>query len=100
MRKFLLRFILISGALAGIAYWKKDQILDALIQHSIDVDHINGSVDHVIDKAEIVKQKVSEAKQVFNDSKDVIQDLESDITKYSTDIQPLIGNIKNELKDK
>ena len=42
MRKFLLRFILISGALAGIAYWKKDQILDALIQHSIDVDHING----------------------------------------------------------
>ena len=100
MRKFLLRFILISGALAGIAYWKKDKIMDVLIQHSIDVDHINGSVDNVIDKAEIVKQKVSEAKQVFNDSKDVIQDLESDITKYSTDIQPLIGNIKNELKDK
>ena len=100
MRKFLLRFILISGALAGISYWKKDQILDALIQHSIDVDRINGSVDNVIDKAEIVKQKVSEAKQIFNDYKDVIQDLESDITKYSTDIQPLIGNIKNELKNK
>ena len=100
MRKFLLRFILISGALAGISYWKKDQILDELIQHSIVVDHINGSVGNVIDKAEIVKQKVSEAKQFFNDSKDVIQDLESDITKYSTDIQPLIGNIKNELKDK
>lgn len=100
MKKFLLRFILISGALAGIAYLKKDQILDALIQHSIDVDRINGSVDNVIDKAEIVKQKVSEAKQVFNDSKDVIQNLETDITKYSTDIQPLIGNIKDELKDK
>ena len=100
MRKFLLRFILISGALAGIAYWKKDQILDALIQHSIDVDRINESVDNVINKAEIVKQKVSEAKRVFNDSKDVIQDLKTDINKYSTDIQPLIGNIKDELKDK
>ncbi len=100
MKKFLLRFILISGALAGIAYWKKDQILDALIQHSIDVDRINGSVDNVINKAEIVKQKVSEAKRVFNDSKDVIQDLKTDINKYSTDIQPLIGNIKDELKDK
>ena len=42
MRKFLLRFILISGALAGIVDWEKDQILDALIQHSIDIDHING----------------------------------------------------------
>ena len=100
MKKFLLRFILISGALAGIAYWKKDQILDALIQHSIDVDRINGSVDNVINKAEIVKQKVSKAKRVFNDSKDVIQDLKTDINKYSTDIQPLIGNIKNEPKDK
>ncbi|KRM53348.1 hypothetical protein [Ligilactobacillus araffinosus] len=100
MKKFLLRFLLISGALAGIAYWKKDQILDVLIQHSIDVDRINGSVDNVIDKAEIVKQKISEAKQTLNNSKDVIQSFEDDITKYSTDIQPLVENIKNKLKDK
>lgn len=100
MKKFLLRFLLISGALSGIAYWKKDQILDVLIQHSIDVDRINGSVDNVIDKAEIVKQKISEAKQTLNNSKDVIQSFEDDITKYSTDIQPLVENIKNKLKDK
>lgn len=100
MKKFLLRFLLISGALAGIAYWKKDQILDVLIQHSIDVDRINGSVDNVIDKAEIVKQKISEAKQTLNNSKDVIQSFEDDVTKYSTDIQPLVENIKNKLKDK
>lgn len=100
MKKFIFRFVLISGAVIGIAYWKKDQILDALIQHSIDVDRINQSVDDMLDKAEIVKAKVSEAKQVFNNSKETISDLSTDISDYTADIKPIVNNIKDELNHK
>ncbi|MGX5377341.1 hypothetical protein ACWCL1_03715 [Ligilactobacillus sp. LYQ135] len=97
MKKFLFRFLLVSGTLAGIAYLKKDQILDALIKYSIDVSRLNNSVDDVIDKSFTLKDKITQAKKTFSDAKEDFSDLSNDITNYTNNINPIVENIKKDL---
>lgn len=97
MKKFAFRFLLIAGTLAGIAYLKKDVILDALIKYSIDIDCINNTVDDVIDKAFTVKDKVKQTKETLAETKETFNELSSDISDYSTEIKPIVDQIKNDL---
>lgn len=100
MKKFILRFILISGSFIGIAYLKKDQLLDALIQHSIDVNEIDASVDNLIKKTNITFDKMREARLEINNSRSVLRDFKNNFQEYSNKIQPTINNLKQHIQKK
>lgn len=100
MNKFILRFLLVSGTLIGIAYLKKDEILDALIQHSIDVNEIDATVDNLIDKTNTTVKKINDAHDVISDSTKVFANLKNDLQEYSNKVQPIIGNLKQPIHKK
>lgn len=97
MRKFIFRFTLLLGIVLGITYWKKDEILDFLINYSVDVDKLDKAVDNCINKAVDVKDEVLQTKKALNESQPVFSALTNDISHYSDEIKPIINNIKKDI---
>lgn len=100
MKKIVFRLILISGALMGIAYLKKDKLLDALIQHSIDVDQIDETVDNLVEKANTVIKKSEDIRPVIKNSSNILSNLADDIENYSNKTQPIINNLRQNIQEK